>query len=394
MKNKLIPILIAAVAISVSRAQSQPPTSNTPLDRIANELGASVAENREIPRSTATLNQEANELQAEKEKLAMLRTKYSDRHPEVIAAKNRVAQLEALSTYQNSFSSAAGGSTARFGQRLQTIVRRGDSAAPGSIIVTSPMSQEKLDQLSEDLTVLNYIFTRNFERTFGEKGTEYRLGVPITMSGGGRIVDTSYLEDFGVLIKVHVPFPVVSSGDNDKKSEPPANSDTDWEKARRALFGGSDAEGGAPATEQIAPYDEKIVGELKRQMFDALKSAANIRNLEPNQAITIAIIGGPNFPLKLTGGGRVGSANAMRPTMMTIRITKAQADAAAKDSDANDLSKQAAVVGYFDSASANSAPRGGVMTYGSSGFGGSYGGGFGGGGGYGAYPPAANPNAR
>ena len=371
MKTKLIPILIATASLCVSHAQSSAP--------------AATAENRGPSRSTANISSSqraADELIDAKKQYSELRQHYTEQSPVVVEAKRRIAAMEDGYTQL--------GSTAQYGQRLQTIVRRGDASPSGSIIVTSAMSQEKLDQLSEDLTVLNYIFTRNFERTFGEKGTEYRLGVPITM-GGGRIVDTSYLEDFGVLIKVHVPFPVVSSGDNDKKAEPATNADSDWEKARHALFGGGNGEGAAPATEQIAPYDEKLVSELKRQTFDALKSAANIRNLEPNQPITVAIIGGPNFVVKGFGGA-ARSVNAMRPTIMTIRITKAQADAAAKDSDANDLSKQANVVGYFDSASANGAPRGGIVTYGTSSFGGGYGGGFGGGGSYGSYPPAAAAN--
>jgi hypothetical protein len=357
MKTKFIPLLIALAMMCATHAQT---TASAPS-----------AENRAVTRSTAALEQQ-KELQAEKDKLATLRLQYTELHPDVVAAKNRIAQLQGLSAYESGISSGGGGGGyVGRGQRLQAVVRRGDAALPGSIIITSPMSQEKLDQLSEDLTVLNYIFTRNFERTFGEKGTEYRLGVPITMSGG-RMVETSYLEDFGVLVKVHVPFPVVSSGDNDKKSEPASNADSDWEKARRALFGGGDAEGASPATEQIAPYDEKLVDELKKQMFDALKSAANVRNLEPNQPITVAIMGGPNFALKLTGGGHIGSANAARLTMMTIRVTKAQADAAAKDPDANELSKQAKVVAYFDSANANATSRT-ATAYG--------------GGGYGSYAP-------
>jgi hypothetical protein len=374
MKTKFVPLLIIGASMCVSLAQNLPTTAPS-------------AENR-----GQNTNAE-DDLKTARDKLMMLKLKYTDVHPEVVNARKRVAELERLQFEVGgggAGGTGGGGSVGRFGQRLQAVVRRGDAALPGSIIATSQMSQEKLDQLSEDLTVLNYIFTRNFERTFGEKGTEYRLGVPITMSGG-RIVETSYLEDFGVLVKVHVPFPVVSSGDNDKKSEPASNADSDWEKARRALFGGGDGEGASPATEQIAPYDEKLVEELKRQMLDALKSAANIRNLEPNQPITVAIMGGPNFALKLAGGGHIGSANAARLTMMTIRITKAQADAAAKDSDANDLAKQAKVVAYFDSANANAGPRAG-MTYGGGGFGGSsFGGSSFGGGSYGGYAPSAGP---
>src|ERR1041385_3365579 len=141
MKTKFIAILITVAAICVSRAQTAPSTAKIS-DRVAYEIGAASAENRETPRSTATLNQQDDELQAEKEQLAMLRLKYTETHPEVVAAKNRIAQLDGSSAYQK-FSSSGGGSVGRFGQRLQAVVRRGDSALPGSIIVTSAMRSEE-----------------------------------------------------------------------------------------------------------------------------------------------------------------------------------------------------------------------------------------------------------
>jgi hypothetical protein len=380
MRTILMPILVAAATICAPHAQSSAEARTS-----ANSLR----------RSNTALNATEREesLRKANEELTELQKTYTDQNPNVVEAKRRVADLERTPVLGD----LPATSTARFGQRLANVVRRGDVASPGSIIVVSPMSQEKLDQLSEDLTVLNYIFARNFESVFGEKSAEYRLGVPITMSGG-RVVETSYFEGFGVLIKAHVPFPVLSSGDNDKKSEPPSNADSDWEKARRALFGAGDGEAGNSGAEQIAPYDEKLVGELKKQMFDALKSAANIRNLEPDQTITVAILGGPNFALKLTGGGRVGSVDAARPTIMTIRVTKAQADAASKDPSANDLSKQATVTTYFDAA--NASPRG-VTTFGG-GFGGGGYGSFGrypsaygvGGGGGGSYAPSSGTVGR
>jgi hypothetical protein len=210
----------------------------------------------------------------------------------------------------------------------------------------------------------------------------------MTMSSG-RFVETSYLEDFGVLVKVHVPFAVVSSGDNEKKSEPASKTDSDWEKARRALFGGGDAEGAAPAGEQIPVYDEKLVGELKKQIFDALKSAANIRNLDASQTITIVVIGGPNGAPKSSAAPRAGAANATRSTDITIRVTKAQADAAAKNPEANEPWKDATVVEYFDGANASAAPRG-MTTYGAGGYGSAFGGGYGGVGSY----PSVTPVAR
>jgi hypothetical protein len=361
MKTKLIPLILIAASLCVARAQSSTKAASS-------ENRASGLSRSSTSFSSASASNNDDLVKA-RDELAMLRLKYPETHPAVVAAKKRVDELQGNQPLGDVPSNLYG-STARYGQSLGYVVRRGDSAPPGSIILTSAMSQERVDALSEDLTVLNFIFTRNFERTFGEKGTEYRLGIPMTMIGG-RFVETSYIEDFGVLVKIHVPFAVVSSGETEKKSDPTQKPDSDWEKARRALFGGGDADGAAPATDPAAVYDEKLVGELKKQIFDALKSAANFRTLDVNQAITVVVIGGPN-----------AAAKTARSTVMTIRITKAQADGAAKNPDTNELSRDAAVVGYFDGANASPAPRG-ITTYG----GGGYGAGFGG-------YPSATPAGR
>lgn len=318
----------------------------------------------------------SDQLAVAKEELAALRLKYKEQHPEVVNAKNRIAELERQSSALRAYSSSiGGGSLGRVGQSLHTIVRRGGNVPAGSIIITTPMAQFKVDALSEDLAVLNYIFTRDIERTFGEKGTEYRLGVPITMRGE-RLVETSFLQDFGVLVKFQVPFAVVASGSAEIKTGPAAKPDSDWEKARRAVFGGRDDDNAT--AEQLSPYDDKLVSVLKRLIFDALKSAANIRHLEDNQSITVVVIGRPQ---NVSAAGERLSSPDPRSTILTIRVTKAQADAAMKDPESKDLAKQAAVVAYLDALNA-SAPA--VNT--------SYGG-YGGGGagmsGYGGYAPSS-----
>src|SRR5687768_8702173 len=123
------------------------------------------------------------------------------------------------------------GSSARFATRLNSIVRRGNTMSHGSIILTSALKPEQVDELSEDLNVFKFLFNRHLERTFGDQGTEYRLGVPITMRDS-RMVELDYVQDFGVIVKVFVPFPVVPSEQPEKKVERPAPADTEWEKAR------------------------------------------------------------------------------------------------------------------------------------------------------------------
>jgi len=357
MKTKLIPFLIATTTMCVAHAQQPPASPAAPAPASANHNRSS---------ASVSLGGAGG--------LAFTSGEDSQAAP---GAENHLSRVELEMGAQRPGSVPSIGV---FGQRLQGIVRRGDAGiAPGSIILTSPTPQKDVDELSEDLTVLNFIFNRNIERTFGETGTEYRLGVPITMRDS-RLVETSYLQDFGVLVKVHVPFPVISAGDAEKKVDTGAPSNSEWEKARRAVYGDGGAVGSSTSPATMA-YDERLVAELKRQIFDALKNAANIRHLDANQTITVAVVGGPNAVSRGIFGGGNPDPSSTRSTVLTIRISKAQADAAAKNGkDSDDLARQAVVVAYFDTASAGSRSGGGygIMT------------GYGGGGtAYGNYAPSS-----
>lgn len=246
---------------------------------------------------------------------------------------------------QNAYG-AASSSAVRYGTRLNSIVRRANPTAPGSIILTSPLDPEKYNELTQDLNVLTLIINRNLDRVFGEKSTEYRLGVPITMAAN-RSIETSYIQDFGVLVRIHVAFPVATAGEREKKPEPAAAPDTEWEKARRALYAGdADTIGsptGLPDPAADAPtFDQKLVDELKKEVLDALKNVANVRTMPANESATVVIVGAaepqPAAIDPLTG--LPSSANANRPTVLTIRVQKADSG--------DDLAKNAKFATYFD----------------------------------------------
>jgi hypothetical protein len=197
-------------------------------------------------------------------------------------------------------------STARYTTRLNGVVAR---ATPNpAITLSGPRGQKEIDELSEDLKVLGFIFTRNLERTFGNnKETEYRLGVPMLVTSGMRVVDVNYLQDYGIFVKVHVPFPVANAEKSEKKSVAGEPS-SDWEKARRTLYGEENQ--GAEMAAQNVDYDEKLVSALKAQMIDALKNATNVRHLRAEDFVTVTIIGG------------AGAGN--RNSLMTIRVNKSE----------------------------------------------------------------------
>jgi hypothetical protein len=264
---------------------------------------------------------------------------------------------------QNAYGAASSG--ARYRTRLDGIVRRANTAVgAGSIILTTPIEPQKVDELTEDLNVLTLIINRNLDRVFGEKETQYRLGVPITM-GRNRSIEASYIQDFGVVFKLHVPFPVATAGPREKKPEPAAAPDNEWEKARRTLYAGDEAAGiqrtGTEEGAAMTPaYDEKLVNDLKKEILDALKNISNVRHMAATESATVAILGSaesaPTTIDPLTGIPT--ASEPTRPTILTIRVRKADVG--------ENLAEKAKVTSYFDTASSG-AP--------SAGFGGGYGGG-------------------
>src|SRR5439155_13451882 len=94
------------------------------------------------------------------------------------------------------------------------------------------------------------------------------------------------------VIKVNFPLlPPTKSEDEHAK-----RSDTDWELAKQEVYGRAVAGSNEPAAE----YDQDQVDELKKELLHALKNAVNIRNLKPEEYVSVTVFGSPNTPVKVT----------------------------------------------------------------------------------------------
>jgi len=144
-------------------------------------------------------------------------------------------------------------------------------------------------QIEEDLAVMSRVLDRAAGQSSG--GPVYAAGIAIEFNGS-RPIRTVYLQDYGVLFTLNVPFPLragpepkekVASGDSSRSEE--------WEAARDDLFGGQRKEwvpGHALAGHE---FNEDQVRELEEDLIKSLKNAANIRNLKDNEYITIVVRG-------------------------------------------------------------------------------------------------------
>jgi hypothetical protein len=222
---------------------------------------------------------------------------------------------------------------------------------------------------------MSRILNKSLERS-GERDKQEASGIPVFISGflGTRRPQSLYLEGYGALFLLGVKFPLVPpSAAEEVKIEKPA--DTTWEKTKRELFGPRNAAPGSwvfnPHQEfKPVKFDAERLETLKRDLLEALKNAANLRHLKPDENIVVAVTGSSAGPVaavkQVSKRGLRNSAKtddkavtvvgyaAKTPddevrhdTALVIRVKKSDADAFAKGKlDFEEFKKKASITAY------------------------------------------------
>jgi hypothetical protein len=181
---------------------------------------------------------------------------------------------------------------------------------------------------------------------------------------------------------LRVSFPLLQPTKSEPRKERTETSST-WEEARQELYGHPETKASTSAAEE---YDEDKVNQLKDAVLEALKNAANIRDLKPDDSVTVCIFGGGSGTKlqSVSKRSESGSANSSakfyvlndgrgtaRGTIMTIRVKKSDAEAFAKSKQTTDeFRKKAKITTYAGTAAADGGPS--VMSWSGSGFGSGY----------------------
>src|SRR5687767_2213315 len=121
----------------------------------------------------------------------------------IVSAQNSTptadpAPANPLSRAPRAGATGLGGAQLSFQQRLNSVVRsEAVTRVGGSVLLTTAFPPRTLDEMEEDLAVLSVVFQRGLERAMGDKSTEYRLGVPITLRDN-RPIDITFIQGYGV----------------------------------------------------------------------------------------------------------------------------------------------------------------------------------------------------
>jgi hypothetical protein len=174
------------------------------------------------------------------------------------------------------------------------------NAIPPLVVRFSKDDASSTGALEDDLAIMNRVLDRALEHTFGEDPPDYKMGIPMTLSAGGRSVRAMYIEGFGALFMAKVNFPVMPPPSaEEKKSE--RVSDSDWEKAKNEIYSQNEDRWIAAALPVSGPeYDGTKVETLKKEVLESLKNASKLRGLNPSEFVTVTIFGAPSVARDLS----------------------------------------------------------------------------------------------
>ena len=184
--------------------------------------------------------------------------------------------------------------------------RSSSSSRKVLVIPNTEIKAEDLAVITQDLQVMAHIFHKIFTGPRLTEGIFMDYGD--FFGRGSRATEAVYLQGYGVLFLMEVNIPLSSppKAKEQEKDDNTQKADSVWQQAQQEVFQPSPYR----KTRTIDPterYDAEKVEELKSRLIKALKHAANMKNLEPDEMIILTVIGkGPSYPGDVYSYGREG----------------------------------------------------------------------------------------
>ena len=187
------------------------------------------------------------------------------------------------------------------------------------IIKNGRMDAKMREQLKEDLLVMCRIIEKSARDHLSDVHKAAGIDL-LALGSGNRSVRTVYLDDYGVIFTLNARIPLRNEAKPEELEEKETPLNEEWEETKNELFGQRRKARrlhGSP----LPAYDEEDVQDLKNELLDAMRNAANIRNLKPNDWITIAASGPAQMERELLQvESRVEALAGMHPKVDVIAV--------------------------------------------------------------------------
>ena len=222
-----------------------------------------------------------------------------------------------------------------YAESLRTIAPRTEDRT--LVIPKDGGEPKKMEQGGmEDINVMEHILEKAIT---GRDDDKQAMGILIR----GPFVNPApahnlYLEGYGAIFFFNVNYPLLPPPAAKETSEPKDNADAEWDEARRELrhenesFGFSWGSSAGPRY-GVEEYSAERVENLKKNLVAALKNAAHIRTLKPDETITVVLTGRGTVissdRKRGTGSNRIETES--KPARLLVRARKSDAEAFLRD---------------------------------------------------------------
>jgi len=234
--------------------------------------------------------------------------------------------------------------------QLRTLLSaRAQQSGGGNVLVipTAEIKPQDLVTMMEDMTVMCRIFDKRLEQSnliSGRFTTNYQI-LSRPFSWGSRSTGAMYIQGYGALFLTKVDFLLSPPPEApEEKETEEEGTDPLWTQMRQEIYAPEEVGRGRRTGERPEEkYNAEKVENLKTTLIKALKHAANIRVLKPDESVILTVTGKASQSGQLDtrvyisghsryiatepGGAGTGS---LSPTVLTIRAKKSDIDAFAK----------------------------------------------------------------
>ncbi len=244
------------------------------------------------------------------------------------------------------------GEISRLGETFRNVINMRAQQSGGRVLVipTAETEPQDLVTMMEDMTVMCRIFDKRLEQSnliSGRFAYGSRIILPAPFSWDSGSTGAMYIQGYGALFLTRVDFLLSPPPEAPEEKETKEEEDVDpvWEQMKQEMYEPEDVSrrrrtGDRPEEK----YDAEKVEELKETLIKALKHAANIRNLNPDESVILTVTGkasqsGPfvtgvyksGDSKYITTGSAGAGSGSLSPTVLTIRAKKSDIDDFAED---------------------------------------------------------------
>jgi len=214
------------------------------------------------------------------------------------------------------------------------------------VVLTTQIKPEELAAITEDLNIMSRIFDKQLGRALPirTEAAAY-LGDLLrwTKGKGETATDVIYIQGYGALFLTNVDFPL-SPPPKVEVEKIEESVDPVWQDTKQEIYMSGQKTLGVELDVEYEyaaarEYDPQTVEELKTKLIQALKHAANIRNLKPEESLILTVAGTQPIVAVAKSGkedrrrrviSSTGQNALVAPTLLTIRAKKSDIDAHAK----------------------------------------------------------------